>query len=311
MKTMMRDRKSKRGRRLTHIARVEERTAYAFLTPSILGTLVFVIIPIAISLLLGFTNWNPMRSITDVSFAGLENFKKMLKDERVLTAIVNNLKYTIFYVPLTVGIGLLLAGLLNKLVFGKVPLRMMVFMPYISSMVSVAVVWMILFYPSADGPINAILTSVFHISDPPGWFTSSKYAMTGIIAMSVWHDMGYYTIIILANMQGLNQDVYESASIDGASRLQTFFKITIPMLKPTLFLCCTLATINSFKVFDQINVLTEGGPRYATTVLVQAIYYYAFKEFKFGYASAIAVVLFLLVFLVTMLQRRVEKAMAD
>lgn len=289
----------------------EERTALWFLLPSVLGTAVFVLIPIVISLLLGFTHWNPMRSISDVSFAGLENFRQILSDERVLTAIVNNLKYTICYVPLTIAIALLLASLLNKLVFGKLPLRMMVFMPYISSMVSVAVVWMILFYPSDTGPINSILVNLFHVESPPKWFTSSEHAMAGIIIMSVWHDMGYYTIIILANMQGLPAEVYESASLDGASRMQTFWKLTVPMLRSTLFLCTTLATINSFKVFDQINIITEGGPRYSTTVLVQAIYYYAFKEFKFGYASAIAVVLFILVFLVTMLQRSVEKKLED
>ena len=283
----------------------EERTAYWFLLPSVLGTAIFVLIPIVISLLLGFTNWNPMRSVSDVSF------RQILSDERVLTAIVNNLKYTICYVPLTIAIALLLASLLNKLVFGKLPLRMMVFMPYISSMVSVAVVWMILFYPSATGPINSILVNLFHMSDPPKWFTSSEYAMAGIIIMSVWHDMGYYTIIILANMQGLPAEVYESAALDGASRMQSFWRLTIPMLRSTLFLCITLATINSFKVFDQINIITEGGPRYSTTVLVQAIYYYAFKEFKFGYASAIAVVLFLLVFLVTMVQRRIEKKLEE
>lgn len=291
--------------------RAEQRTAYLFLGPSIAGTLIFVMVPIAISLLLGFTYWNPMRDITDVSFAGLANFQRILSDERVLTAITNNLYYTIFYVPITICLAMLLASLLNKLVFGKGPLRMMIFMPYISSMVSVAVVWMILFYPSATGPINSILVNVFHIEDVPKWFTSSKYAMPAIIAMSVWHDMGYYTIILLANMQNLPSEVYESASLDGATRLQAFFRLTIPLMKNALFLCLTLATINSFKVFDQINIITEGGPRYATTVLVQAVYYYAFKEFDFGYASAIAVVLFVMVFLVTLLQRKIQKKMSD
>ena len=289
----------------------EERTAYAFLCPSVVGTLIFVMIPIVISLMLGFTYWNPMKSISDISFAGLDNFKRILTDERVLTAIVNNLKYTLFYVPITVCIALVLASLLNKLVFGKIPLRMMIFMPYISSMVSVAVVWMILFYPNATGPINSLLTNLFHVANPPKWFTSSEYAMFGIIAMSVWHDMGYYTIIILANMQGLPGEIYESAALDGASRMQTFFRITVPMLRSTLFLCLTLATINSFKVFDQINIITQGGPRYSTTVLVQAVYYYAFKEFNFGYASAIAVVLFALVFVVTLFQRKIENKLAD
>lgn len=289
----------------------EERTAYAFLLPSLLGTLFFVMVPILISLLLGFTKWNPIKGITDIQFVGLENFKRMLTDERVLTAIGNNIKYSLFYVPLTIGLALLLAELLNKLVFGKVPLRTMIFMPYISSLASIAVVWMLLFYPSASGPINSILVNVFKIADPPKWFTSSKYAMSGIIAMSIWHDMGYYVVIILANMQGLPHEVYESASMDGANRVQSFFWITIPMLKNSLFFCLTLATINSFKVFDQVNIITEGGPRFATTVLVQAIYHYAFKEFNFSYASAIAVVLFIMVFTLTYLQRRLEQKFSD
>jgi ABC-type sugar transport system permease subunit len=288
----------------------EERTAYAFLLPSLIGTLIFVMVPIFISLILGFTKWNPIKGLTDIEFVGLANFQRMVSDERVLTAIVNNIKYSIFYVPITIGLALLLAELLNKLVFGKIPLRTMIFMPYISSLASIAVVWMLLFYPSASGPINSILVNVFKIADPPKWFTSSKYAMTGIIAMSVWHDMGYYVVIILANMQGLSQEVYESAAMDGANKVQTFLKITIPMLKNTLFFCLTLATINSFKVFDQVNIITEGGPRFATTVLVQAIYHYAFKEFNFSYASAIAVVLFIMVFTVTYLQRRLEKKLS-
>lgn len=293
------------------VARKEERAAYGFLLPSIIGTAIFVLLPIVMSLLLGFTSWNPMKSVTELSFSGLENFKKLLHDERVITAIFNNLKYTITYVPITIILATVLAALLNRLVYGKIPLRMMIFMPYICSLVSVAVVWMVLFYPTSTGPINSILTHVFGIEDVPKWFTSSKYAMPGIVAMSVWHDVGYYTIIILANMQGLSHDVYEAACIDGAGRVKSFFHITIPMLKPTLFFCITLATINSFKVFDQINIITEGGPRFATTVLVQAIYYYAFKEFKFGYASAIAVVLFILVFVVTMILQKIEKKVND
>lgn len=289
----------------------EERAAYAFLLPSIIGTAAFVLLPILMSLILGFTSWNPVKSISEIHFSGLENFKTMLGDERVKAAIVNNIKYTITYVPITIILATIFAALLNKLVYGKVPLRMMIFMPYICSLVSVAVVWTVLFYPTEAGPVNAILHNVFGIEDVPKWFTSSKYAMAGIIAMSIWHDVGYYTIIILANMQGLSQDVYEAASIDGASRFQSFTRVTVPMLKPTLFFCVTLATINSFKVFDQINIITEGGPRFATTVLVQAIYYYAFKEFKFGYASAIAVVLFVLVFAVTLILQKIEKKFSD
>lgn len=285
----------------------EERAGYLFLIPSLIGTMVFIIIPIIMSLVLGFTTWNPMKGLSGLQFVGFENFKDMFGDERVVSALRNNLVYSFSYVPLTISIALVLAELLNKFVFCGIPIRMMTFMPYISSLVSVATVWMVLLYPD-NGPINSILAQVFHIQNPPGWFISSKWALKGIIMMSVWHDVGYYVIIILANRQGLSQEVYESSSVDGANAIQTFFRITIPMLRPTLFFCITLATINSFKIFDQVNIITEGGPGFSTTVLVQCIYYYAFKEFKIGYAAAVAIILFLVIFMFsTVLQKLEEK----
>ena len=292
------------------LIRQEERAGYLFLLPSLIGTTVFIIVPIIMSLALGFTEWNPMKGLAGLDFTGIENFQRMLSDERVRAALCNNLLYSFSYVPLTIGIALVLAALLNKFVFFKVPIRMMVFMPYISSMVSVATVWMVLLYPN-NGPVNSILSNVFGISNPPQWFVSSDWALFGIIMMSIWHDVGYYVIIILAGMQGLPHEIYESSAIDGANSVQTFFRITVPMLSSTLFFCTTLATINSFKIFDQVNIITEGGPGFSTTVLVQCIYYYAFKEFKIGYAAAVALLLFAVIFVLSFLQRVLEKRLSD
>ena len=293
--------------RLNRMELREERAAYGFLFISLIGTVTFILVPIIMSMFLGFTTWNPMKGLAGVEFVGLDNFKTMLKDERVLAAVRNNLVYSLSYVPLTISIALVLAALLNKFVFFKVPIRMMTFMPYISSLVSAATVWMVLLYPD-KGPINSILSNVFHVANPPQWFISSKWALKGIIMMSVWHDVGYYCIILLANMQGLSAEVYESAAVDGANSIQTFFRITVPMLTSSIFFCITLATINSFKIFDQVNIITEGGPGFSTTVLVQAIYYYAFKEYKIGYAAAVALVLFLIIFAFsTVLQKLEEK----
>lgn len=296
----------KAKRKLTSIQLREERAGYAFLLPSLVGTTIFIIIPIVMSLFLGFTDWNPMKGLAGLEFVGVDNFKEILGDERVHAALRNNLIYSLSYVPLTICGALVLATFLNKFVFLKIPIRMMTFMPYISSLVSVATVWMVLLYPE-NGPVNSILTNVFHIQNPPGWFVSSDWALIGIIMMSVWHDMGYYCIILLANMQGLSQEVYESAAVDGANAVQTFFRITVPMLRSSLFFCITLATINSFKIFDQVNIITEGGPGFSTTVLVQAIYYYAFKEFKIGYAAAVAIVLFLVIFIFSTILQKVEE----
>ncbi len=297
----------KTPRKLNHMQLREERAGYGFLLLSLIGTTIFIIIPILMSMVLGFMDWNPMKGIAGLTFVGGDNFKAMAGDERVWSALRNNLVYSLTYVPLTISIALVLAALLNKFAFCRVPIRMMTFMPYISSLVSVATVWMVLLYPD-NGPINAILSNVFHIADPPKWFISSKWALKGIIMMSVWHDAGYYCVILLANMQGLSQEVYESAAVDGANAIQTFFRITIPMMSSSIFFCITLATINSFKVFDQVNIITEGGPGFSTTVLVQSIYYYAFKEFRIGYAAAVAIVLFLVIFTFsTILQKLEEK----
>lgn len=292
--------------RLSRMRRKEELAGYLFLLPNFIGVLVLVLLPIAASLLLGFTEWNPVLGLEGIKFVGMDNFATMLNDGRVWTSLLNNLIYTLAYVPLSIIIGLILAAGLNHFVFLKVPLRLMIFMPYISSIVSVAVVWMVLLYPEG-GPVNAILTNVFGVADPPKWFVSSDWALTGIIMMSVWHDAGYYMIILLAGMKNIPADVYEAADIDGASPLQKFFRITVPMLSPTLFFTTILATINSFKVFDQINIITGGGPGRATSVLVYCIYFYAFKEHKLGYASAVALVLFIITFILSFIQMRLRK----
>ncbi len=292
--------------RLSQMRRREELAGYLFLLPNFLGVCLLVMLPIFSSLILGFTEWNPAQGLGAIKFTGLENFEKMLADGRVWTSLLNNLVYTLAYVPLCIGIALVLAALLNHYVFMRVPLRLMIFMPYISSVVSVAVVWMVLLYPEG-GPVNAILTNVFGIANPPKWFVSTDWALIGIIMMSVWHDVGYYTIILLAGMQDIPAEIYEAANIDGAGTLQKFFRITVPMLSPTIFFTSILATIRSFQVFDQINIITRGGPGRATFVLVYCIYYYAFEELNFSYASAIALLLFAIIFILSLIQLKLRE----
>ncbi|MCQ2412705.1 MAG: sugar ABC transporter permease [Sphaerochaetaceae bacterium] len=289
------------------LMRQEQRAGIAFLIPSLIGTTIFIIVPIVMSLMLGFTQWNPMKGFSEMKFIGLQNYKTLFSDIRIQNAVRNNLTYTLTYVPFTIAIALLLAAILNRFVYMRTTLRMMVFLPYVSSLVSVATVWMVLLYPSANGPINSILTHVFHVTNPPKWFTSSDWALRGIIMMGIWHDLGYHVVILLANITALPKDVYEACAIDGASPIQTFFRVTVPMLAPAIFFCVTLATINSFKIFDQINIITEGGPGFSTTVLVQAVYYYAFKEFRFTYASAVAMLLFVIIFLFSNVLQWIEK----
>lgn len=282
----------------------EERAGYLFVIPNFIGILLFVALPIVFSLLLGFTKWNPMQGIGAIEYTGLENFSRMFSDDRLKAALMNNFIYTFTYVPISVCLALVIAVLLNKFVFYKVPLRLMCFMPYISSMVSVAYVWLILLNPEG-GLVNSIITA-FGVENPPGWFTKSNSALAGTIIMSIWHDAGYYMIIFLAALQGLSKEVYESSKVDGANALQTFFGITVPMMASNIFFVSILATMNSFKVFDQINVLTEGGPGYSTNVLVYCIYHYAFKEQNIGYASAVAVLLFIIILFISAIQVKLK-----
>ncbi len=292
-------------RKLTKRELREERAGYLFVIPNFIGILIFVALPILLSLLLGFTKWNPMQGLQGIELVGMENFAGMLGDERLKAALVNNLVYTGLYVPISICIAIVMAALLNRFVFFKIPLRLMCFMPYISAMVSVAYIWLILLNPQG-GPVNSVL-SALGMKNLPGWFTSSGSALGGIIIMSIWHDVGYYMIIFLSTMQGISREIYESAKVDGADGIQSFFRITVPMMGSNIFFVSILATMNSFKVFDQINVLTEGGPGYSTNVLVYCIYHYAFKEHNIGYASAVAVLLFAIIFVISMVQVRLKE----
>lgn len=294
--------------KLTKRQRREELTGYLFVIPNFIGIMMFVALPIIFSLILGFTKWNPMQGFSAIKFVGLENFSGMLSDERVQAALINTLVYAVTYVPLSVGLAFVVAVLMNKYVFCKVPLRLMIFMPYISAMVSVAYVWLVLLNPNG-GAVNSILKAM-GIANPPGWFTKSNSALAGIILVSVWHDFGYYMIIFLSQLQGISKEVYESARVDGAGGWQMFRYITLPLMGSNILFVSILATMNSFKVFDQVNILTEGGPGYATNVLVYVIYHYAFKQQNIGYASAIAVLLFLIVMVISMFQLKLRKKLA-
>lgn len=294
------------NRRLNLLQRQEERAGYLFILPNFLGILVFIVLPVLFSLFLGFTRWNPMQGLRGISFVGIRNFIRMASDERVITSLLNNLRFSFTYVPVSVGAALILAGVMNHYVHFKVPLRMMCFMPYISSLVSVSVVWMLLLYPKT-GPVSMFLSDVLGIKNPPAWFVDSKWSLNGIALMSIWHDAGYFMIILISGMQNISPELYEAANIDGAGPVKSFFRITVPMLVPTLFFCIIIATISSFRVFDPVNVITKGGPGYSSSTLVYTMYFNGFLFYEFGYASSIAWLLFVIIFALSMAQLALRK----
>ncbi len=262
-------------------------------------------IPILFSFALAFSEWD---SFTAPKFVALDNFAEMLKDDTFWIALKNTFYYTIGVVPLTMMCSLGLAMLLNRKVKGIGIFRTIFFFPYITSLVAVAVVWNMLFHPTM-GPVNQFLQNF--ISTVPGWTSSSQWAMPAIIIVSVWRNMGYYMILYLAGLQGIPRELYEASSMDGAGKWRQFLNVTIPSLRPTTFFVMIMLTINSFKVFDLVQVMTEGGPGRSTNVLVYQIYNEAFVNFRFGYASAISFVLFIIVLTITVVQFQIDKKRAQ
>jgi multiple sugar transport system permease protein len=282
--------------------RTKELIAYSFLLPNFLGFAVFTLIPVVFAFGLSFVSWD---GANPISWVGFKNFARMAGDETFRISLFNTFYYAVGTVPLTLVCSLLVAVVLNMKIVGRDIFRTIFFFPYIASLVAVAVVWNMIFHPSM-GPVNHILQSL-GVAEPPRWTASTTWAMPTVIMASIWKSMGYYMVIYLAALQGIPSSLYEAASIDGANGWQRFRSITLPMLTPATFFVFIMLTISCFKVFDLIFVMTNGGPGRATNVLVYMIYNQAFIAFDFGYSSAIAMVLFLIVFAITVIQFRMEK----
>lgn len=276
--------------------------AYSFILPNFLGFAIFTLIPMIFALALAFLNWDGSNPIT---FAGLDNFKHLFQDTTFKISIINTIYYSIGTVPLTLAASLGIAILLNKKIFARNFFRTIFFFPYVASLIAVAVVWNMIFNPSM-GIVNSFLTSI-GVANPPGWTSSTTWAMPVIIFVSIWKNMGYYMVIYLAALQGIPSELYEAASLDGASAWQKFRNVTLPMLTPTTFFVSIMLTISCFKVFDFVYMMTQGGPGRSTMVLVYHIYNTAFKEFSYGYSSAMSMVLFVIVLAITIFQFRAEK----
>lgn len=287
---------SRRRRRL-----LNNLTAYSFIAPNFIGFAVFTLGPIIFAFMLAFMHWDGSNPI---EFAGLDNFFKLFRDRVFQAAFWNTIIYTGFTVPLTLVCSLGLAILLNQKIFGRNFFRTVAFFPYVASLVAVAVVWNMIFHPEF-GPVNMILYTLgVDPNDLPRWAADKDWAMITIIMFSVWKYMGYFMVIYLAGLQGIAAELYEAADIDGASAWQKFWRITLPQLGPTTFFVSVMLTIQSFKVFDQVYMITQGGPGTSTLMLVYHIYNEAFISWDLGYSSMVALVLFLLVLVITVVQFR-------
>ena len=277
--------------------------AYSFIMPNLIGFFVFTFVPIVFSLFLSFCEWD---SGNPIKFVGLKNFIYMFtKDNSFRISLLNTVYYTVVTVPVTLALSLFLAILMNKPLKGRVFFRSVLFFPYVASLVAIAVVWMALFNPDR-GPVNNVLMAI-GISNPPRWAASTTWAMPTIIGLTVWKGMWYYMIVYLAALQGVSRDLYEAASLDGANKWQQFINITWPCVTPTTFYILVLLMVSTFKSYDIMYITTQGGPGEATKVLAYHIYNQAFVSAKFGYASAVAMILLAIIVLVTLVQFRFEK----
>ncbi|WP_027345559.1 carbohydrate ABC transporter permease [Hamadaea tsunoensis] len=275
---------------------------WSFILPNFVGFAVLTLVPVLALFYLAFTNWNVFGL---AEWTGPANFQRLMHDASFWTALRNTLYYTVFHIPLTMVASLGLALLLNRKLRGVAFFRTVAFFPYIAAIVATAQVWNMLFSPEY-GPINHIL-HFFGFSGNPGWTVSADGSMPAVIIVGTWREMGYYMLIFLAGLQTIPGELYEAARMDGANAWHRFWTVTVPSLRPTTFFVTVMLTIGSFKVFDLILLLTNGGPGQSTLVLSQYIYQKGFQENQFGYASAISIVLFAICFLVTVVQFLVNK----
>lgn len=271
-----------------------------FLLPSLLPLGAFTLGPMAASLGISFLDWNLLMS---PEWIGLDNYRRMLTDGEFWAAVGHTFQFLGMYLPLVFVGGLGIALALNTGVRAVSLFRSLYFLPVVTSWVVVALMWKWLLNPQS-GMVNTAL-GVVGINGP-GWWTDPSWAMPAVVLASAWKDLGFVMVIFLAGLQAIPQDYYEAALVDGAGWWARFRHVTLPLLSPASFFVLTISLINGFQVFDQVFVMTGGGPAGATTVMVERIYTSAFRYSEMGYAAAMSWALFLIVIGVTAFQFRMQ-----
>lgn len=274
-------------------SRRETWAALGFLAPNLLAFLVFTLGPAIFSIIMGFTNWSGLNA---GQWVGLDNYTRLLEDDVFLTSLRNTLVYTLEFTPLCILVALGLALLFNRKLWGTSFFRLLCFLPIVTDFISIAFVWSWI-YHFRFGVLNYFLKVLGLPAQ--AWLGDAKWALFAIVFMSIWRWMGYYAVIILAALQEVPRELYEAAKIDGASGRKLFTHITLPLISSTLFFIVIISVTSSLSVFEQMYIMTEGGPQDATISISMFLYQQGFQFFRMGYASAIAWVLFMLMFIVT------------
>ena len=277
--------------------RKENLIGWAFVLPALVVFLAFIVFPFVASMLLSVTEWNFLSGLKGIKWVGLKNFTKLISDEYFLYSLRNTAIYTVLTVPTSIFFSLALAYLLNSKVYCMKTLRMAFFIPYISSTVALAAVFGFLF--RSDGIVNSILKGVFGIAAEFHWLLDPKLNKVPIVLLLFWTAIGYELIVYMAALQNVPRELYEASALDGATGLTQFLHVTFPLISPTTFYLLVVRMITAIKVFSAVNVLTLGVSSAANTSIVQQIYQSAFDKYEFGYASAEAVVLFVILLAIT------------
>ena len=265
-----------------------------FVLPAVIGTFIFIIIPIFCSFALSFTDWD---LLNEVSFIGFDNYKAVLSEPVFLQIFLNTIVYALSVTVFAVIIPLIIAGILNSKFKGGEWFKTIYFIPFITPAVVIAIVWGWIFDPNIGG-VNILLKT--HLT----WLYDTHLAMPVLIFISVWKLIGYNVVLFLTGFSTINHELFEAAKIDGADGCKSFINITLPLLKPTTYFVTLVTAISSFQVFDLIYVMTSGGPQNSTSVIVYSIYKYAFEYFDVGKACALAYILFAVIFVLALLQKK-------
>lgn len=285
--------------------RQEIYTGYLFLAPFVIGLLIFVISPIIYTMYLSLMNFNTLGQFGNLSFMGLRNYIDVFSNQEALDAYLKSLEYSAVYVPCMIIFSLLLAFLMNKQFKLRTLSRTMIFMPYVANVTAVAIVFNAILNPY-EGPVNTVLR-MLGIANPPLWLIDTALALPTAALIATWANLAFQTIVFLAAMQDVPEELYEAAEIEGAGRWAKFRQITLPWISPTTFFLVVTTIIGSTQNFSAIYTLTDGGPGRATTVAIISIYQNAFEFNKFSFAAAQSIILFLILLIITIIQWRGQR----
>nr|WP_243735076.1 sugar ABC transporter permease [Paenibacillus turpanensis] len=273
---------------------------YLFLAPSIVLFCIFLFYPMLKSVYLSFQLTDPRGKVA--AFAGLDNYKELFTDSHFLTSLKASFLFTLYTVPTAIVIALIMAALTHNKLKGVKLFQFVFSLPLAISVSTASVIWNLLYHPSI-GSFNYWLSLIG--LPPVNWLTDPAIAIFAVSAMTIWMNLGFNYIVLLSGIQGIPEELYESAKIDGSNPLRTFWNITIPLLSPTLFFVAIVSVIGALQSFGQIHILTKGGPSRTTDVFVYHIYQEAFVNFRFGTGSAQALVLFAIILIITLIQFKV------